>query len=50
MRLALAVLLLPLAVARNWYKRGLVVKDFQHPTTSGAAMIAAALFAGLVGR
>jgi hypothetical protein len=36
--------------SRGWYKRGLVVKDFQHPTTNGAAMIAAALFAGLVGR
>ena len=36
--------------SRSWYKRGLVVKDFQHPTTNGAHMIAAALFAGLVGR
>lgn len=36
--------------SRGWYKRGLVVKDFQHPTTNGAALIAAALFAGLVGR
>jgi lysophospholipase L1-like esterase len=33
--------------SRGWYKRGLVVKDFQHPTSNGAAMIAAALYAGL---
>ena len=31
-----------------WYKRGLVVKDFQHPTSEGADRIAAALFRGLV--
>lgn len=35
--------------SRNWYKRGLVVKDFQHPTTNGANRIAAALYDGLVG-
>lgn len=35
--------------SRTWYKRGLVVKDFQHPTTNGAVRIAAALYAGLVG-
>ncbi len=34
--------------SRGWYKRGLVVKDFQHPTTAGAQMIATALFEGLV--
>ena len=32
----------------GWYKRGLIVKDFQHPTTEGAEVIGAALFAGLV--
>ena len=31
-----------------WYRRGLVVKDFQHPTSEGAARIAEALYAGLV--
>ena len=31
-----------------WYKRGLIVKDFQHPTTEGAELIGNALFAGLV--
>ncbi len=36
--------------SRSWYKRGLVVKDFQHPTTTGALRIANALYAGLVGR
>ncbi len=36
--------------SRSWYKRGLVVKDFQHPTTNGAVRIANALYAGLVGR
>lgn len=35
--------------SRGWYKRGLVVKDFQHPTTAGATMIATALYQGLVG-
>ena len=34
----------------GWYKRGLVVKDFQHPTTAGAIRIGEALFAGLVER
>jgi lysophospholipase L1-like esterase len=34
--------------SRQWYRRGLVVKDFQHPTTEGAEQLAAALFAGLV--
>jgi len=31
----------------GWYKRGLIVKDFQHPTSEGADRIAAAVFAGL---
>ena len=35
--------------SRGWYKRGLVVKDFQHPTTAGAVMIATALYEGLAG-
>ncbi|MBL0215084.1 MAG: hypothetical protein IPQ07_14500 [Myxococcales bacterium] len=35
--------------SRSWYKRGLVVKDYQHPTTNGANRIASALYAGLVG-
>ena len=30
-----------------WFKSGWVVKDFQHPTTTGAMRIADALFAGL---
>lgn len=34
--------------SRDWYKRGLLVKDFQHPTTDGANRIAEALYAGLV--
>jgi lysophospholipase L1-like esterase len=34
--------------SRTWYRRGLVVKDYQHPTTEGAERIADALFAGLV--
>lgn len=33
--------------SRQWFARGWVVKDFQHPTTAGAARIAEALFAGL---
>jgi len=32
----------------SWYRRGLVIKDFQHPTSEGALRIAEALFAGLV--
>lgn len=32
----------------SWYRHGLVVKDFQHPTSEGAARIADALYAGLV--
>jgi len=31
----------------GWYKHGLIVKDFQHPTSEGADRIAEALFAGL---
>ena len=31
----------------GWYKHGLIVKDFQHPTSEGADRIAAALFSGL---
>ncbi len=34
--------------SRQWYRRGLVVKDFQHPTSEGAEQLATALFAGLV--
>jgi lysophospholipase L1-like esterase len=34
--------------SRSWFRRGLVVKDYQHPTTEGAERIASALFAGLV--
>ena len=32
----------------TWFRRGLIIKDFQHPTSEGAARIAEALFAGLV--
>jgi lysophospholipase L1-like esterase len=32
----------------TWFRRGLVVKDYQHPTSEGAELIANALFAGLV--
>ena len=35
--------------SRDWYRRGLVVKDFQHPTSEGAELLADALFAGLIG-
>lgn len=31
----------------TWFRRGLIIKDFQHPTSEGAAKIAEALFAGL---
>lgn len=34
--------------SREWFKKGLVIKDFQHPTSEGAALLANALFAGLV--
>ena len=34
--------------SRTWFARGLVAKDFQHPTTEGAQRIADALYAGLV--
>ncbi len=34
--------------SRQWHKRGLVMKDFQHPTTAGATRIADALYAALV--
>ncbi|MBA2543081.1 MAG: hypothetical protein H0V17_25795 [Deltaproteobacteria bacterium] len=34
----------------QWFRRGLVIKDFQHPTSEGAARIAEALFAGLVAK
>ena len=36
------------ARARAWFARGLVAKDFQHPTSEGAQRIADALYAGLV--
>ncbi|MEJ7599479.1 MAG: GDSL-type esterase/lipase family protein [Kofleriaceae bacterium] len=32
----------------GWFKRGLVIKDFQHPTWKGAARLADALYRGLV--
>jgi lysophospholipase L1-like esterase len=32
----------------GWYRSGLVVKDFQHPTSEGAARIGEALFGGLM--
>nr|HEX4315513.1 GDSL-type esterase/lipase family protein [Kofleriaceae bacterium] len=32
----------------DWYRRGWIVKDFQHPTTAGATRLADALYAGLV--
>lgn len=35
--------------SRAWFQRGLMWKDFQHPTTEGAARIADALYRGLVG-
>jgi lysophospholipase L1-like esterase len=31
-----------------WHKRGLMMNDFQHPTSEGSDVIAAALYAGLV--
>ncbi len=34
--------------SRSWFARGLIVKDFQHPTTEGAQQIADALLAGLI--
>ena len=34
--------------SRTWQSRGWVVKDFQHPTSEGAARIAEALYEGLV--
>lgn len=34
--------------SRQWFKRGLVIKDFQHPTTAGATKIAEALYAAFV--
>ncbi|HVK85065.1 MAG TPA: GDSL-type esterase/lipase family protein [Kofleriaceae bacterium] len=36
--------------SKQWFARGWVVKDFQHPTTVGAKRIADALFAGLTSR
>lgn len=33
--------------SRTWFKQGLVIHDFQHPTKAGAMRIAEALFAGL---
>ncbi len=35
--------------SRDWYRKGWIVADFQHPTTAGAERIAGALYAGLVG-
>jgi lysophospholipase L1-like esterase len=35
--------------SRDWFKHGWVVKDYQHPTSEGAARIADALFQGLTG-
>ena len=34
--------------SKSWFARGLMVKDFQHPTSEGAEQIADALFAGLI--
>jgi lysophospholipase L1-like esterase len=34
--------------SRTWHKQGLIVKDFQHPTSEGAARIADALYQGLL--
>ncbi len=34
--------------SKLWHKRGLMMKDFQHPTTAGATRIADALYRGLV--
>ena len=34
--------------SRDWYRKGWIVADFQHPTTAGAERIAGALYAGLV--
>lgn len=34
--------------SREWHKRGLVMKNFQHPTSAGATRIAEALYAALV--
>ena len=33
--------------SRDWYRRGWIIKDFQHPTSEGADRIAEALYAGL---
>jgi len=35
--------------SRDWYHRGWIVNDFQHPTSDGADRIAEALYSGLVG-
>lgn len=32
----------------EWFRKGLVIKDFQHPTVQGAALIAEALYGGLI--
>lgn len=34
--------------SRQWFKRRLLIKDFQHPTTAGATKIADALYAALI--
>lgn len=34
--------------SKQWLRRGLLMKDFQHPTTPGARRIAAALYEGLM--
>ena len=36
--------------ALAWHRRGLMAKDFQHPTSEGSERIAEALFEGLVSR
>ena len=33
-----------------WFRRGLLIKDFQHPTMEGNVRIAEALFGGLTSR
>lgn len=34
--------------SKAWHRRGLVTRDYQHPTSAGAARIAGALYAALV--
>ena len=34
--------------SKSWYARGMMMKDFQHPTSEGSQYIADALYAGLI--